>query len=172
VARFRARRCCPGTRIWFRACIMATLYDVPEHRQPAWEDSQVGLGVCWTTGMSLCLQPRSLALVVTGTVPGDAGVPAATHWHQSLQQHGTPSPTRARCNSLSPWAADSAVARRRLDGIKTQDGPDLKKLKFDAHRARSCAAREEQQANIEVAFIQLARCKLYETSYSAHIVLY
>ena len=154
---------------------MAILYDDPEHRQPAWEDSEVGLGVCWTTGMSLCLQPRSLALVVTGTVPGDAGVKVFLQrltGTRACSNLNSASPTRARCNSLSPWPADSAVARRRLDGIKTQDGPDLKKLKFDAHRARSCAAREEQQANIEVAFIQLARCKLYETSYSAHIVLY
>jgi hypothetical protein len=31
VARFGARRCCSGTRIWFRAC-MATLYAAPERR--------------------------------------------------------------------------------------------------------------------------------------------
>ena len=147
MARFGARRCCSGTRIWFRTCIMAILYDDPEHRQPAWEDSEVGLGVCWTTGMSLCLQPRSLALVVTGTVPGDAGVTVFLQrltGTRACSNLNSASPTRARCNSQTPaLAADSAVARRRLDGIKTQDGPDLKKLKFHAHahvfapRARS-----------------------------------
>ena len=95
--------------------------------------------------MSLCLQPRSLALVVTGTVPGDAGVTVFLQrltGTRACSNLNSASPTWARCNSQTP-AADSAVARRRLDGIKTQDGPDLKKLKFHAHahvfapRARS-----------------------------------
>ena len=129
-----------------------------------------------SVGPLACTCACNRALVVTGTVPGDAGVTMFLKrltGTRACSNLNSASPTRARCNSQTPaLAADSAVARRRLDGIKTQDGPDLKKLKFHAHRARSCAAREEQQANIEVAFIQLARCKLYETSYSAHIVLY
>ena len=77
------------------------------------------------------------ALVVTGTVPGDAGVTVFLQrltGTRACSNFNSASPTRARCNSQTP-AADSAVtvARRRLDGIKTQDGPDLKKLKFHAH---------------------------------------
>ena len=98
-----------------------------------------------SVGPLACPCACNRALVVTGTVPGDAGVTVFLQrltGTRACSNLNSASPTRARCNSQTP-AADSAVARRRLDGIKTQDGPDLKKLKFHAHahvlapRARS-----------------------------------
>jgi len=100
-----------------------------------------------SVGPLACPCACNRALVVTGTVPGDAGVTVFLQrltGTRACSNLNSASPTRARCNSQTPaLAADSAVARRRLDGIKTQDGPDLKKLKFHAHahvfapRARS-----------------------------------
>ena len=88
-----------------------------------------------SVGPLACPCACNRALVVTGTVPGDAGVTVFLQrltGTRACSNLNSASPTRARCNSQT-LAADSAVARRRLDGIKTQDGPDLKKLKFHAH---------------------------------------
>ena len=123
---------------------MVTLYADPEHRPPAREEVQVGLGVCWTTGMS-CNRGHWHSSCSHGTTvlgPGDAGVAVFRQRlrHQSLQQLREPLATRARSNPLSrqptrPWPV--------LE-LKPQDGPDLKKLKF--HCARFAPLAQPRRA--------------------------
>jgi len=123
---------------------MATLYADPEHSlsrrlgPPAREEPevqvQVGLGVCWTTGMSRACNRGHWHSSSHGTTvlgPGDAAGVAVFRQrlrHQSVQQLREPLATRARSNPLSRHeSADSAVARFR---IKTPGRARFEKIKI------------------------------------------